>query len=81
MGYIDLFLIHWPGVKGKKPDDTNLKEIRAQTWRALEKCVDDGLIRSIGVSNYTIKHLDELMQNARIKPALLQSEFHPYLNQ
>jgi diketogulonate reductase-like aldo/keto reductase len=68
-------------VKGKKPNDAELASIRAQTWKALETCVDAGLVRSIGVSNYTIKHLQELMQHARIKPSLLQAEFHPYLTQ
>ena len=76
-----MVLIHWPGVKGIRNDDSKLAEIRHETWRGLEECVQNGLIRSIGVSNYTKNHLNELFEYARIVPAVLQSEFHPFLHQ
>jgi diketogulonate reductase-like aldo/keto reductase len=50
-------------------------------FRALEKLVKDGKVRSIGVSNYTIKHLEELLSYCEIKPAVNQVEFHPKLYQ
>jgi diketogulonate reductase-like aldo/keto reductase len=78
MSYVDLFIIHWPGVKGKKADDERIRNIRTETWKALEDCyLINKNVKSIGVSNYTIKHLTELFEFARVKPHLLQSEHHP----
>lgn len=68
--YIDLYLIHWPG-KDKYKD----------TWRAFEKLQKDGYIRSIGVSNFQIHHLESLKQDSDTIPAVNQVEFHPLLNQ
>ncbi|WP_434748329.1 aldo/keto reductase [Paenibacillus amylolyticus] len=68
--YLDLYLIHWP-VKGKYKD----------TWRALEKLHKEGRIRAIGVSNFQIHHLEDLMMDATIKPAVNQVELHPLLTQ
>lgn len=68
--YVDLYLIHYP-VSGK----------RGESWKALEKLYEEGLCRAIGVSNYTQRHLDELLQSARIKPMVNQVEFHPWLYQ
>ncbi|HMV26367.1 MAG TPA: aldo/keto reductase [bacterium] len=68
--YVDLYLIHYP-VSGK----------RSESWKALEKLYEEGLCRAIGVSNYTQRHLDELLQSARIKPMVNQVEFHPWLYQ
>jgi diketogulonate reductase-like aldo/keto reductase len=68
--YLDLYLIHWP-VKGKYKD----------TWRALEKLHKEGRIRAIGVSNFQIHHLEDLMIDATVKPAVNQVELHPLLTQ
>ncbi len=68
--YLDLYLIHWP-VKGKYKD----------TWRALEKLYHDGKVRAIGVSNFQVHHLEDLMQTAEIMPMVNQVEFHPRLTQ
>jgi diketogulonate reductase-like aldo/keto reductase len=68
--YIDLFLIHWP-VEG----------LRNDSWKALEKMYEEGKFRAIGVSNYTISHLQDLMEHARIIPAVNQVEFSPFLYQ
>ena len=70
LDYVDLYLIHWP-VPGKRLD----------SWRALETLFDAKRARSIGVSNYTIRHLDELLASAEIPPAVNQVEFHPFLLQ
>jgi diketogulonate reductase-like aldo/keto reductase len=69
-GYIDLYLIHWP-----------LRELRRETWKALEKKYHEGKVRSIGVSNYTVRHLDELLLNCSVNPAVNQVELSPYLQQ
>lgn len=68
LDYIDLYLIHWP-VQGK----------RLETWKALEKLYEEGKVRSIGVSNYMIHHLDELFESSSTIPAVNQVEFSPYL--
>lgn len=70
LGHIDLYLIHWP-VKG----------LRQQTWDALLKLQDKGKYRALGVSNYTIKHLEELLANSSVVPAVNQVEFQPFLYQ
>ncbi|MHA2309597.1 MAG: aldo/keto reductase [Candidatus Heimdallarchaeaceae archaeon] len=68
--YIDLFLIHWP-----------VENLRNETWKALEKVYKEGMCRAIGVSNYTINHLKELLEICEIKPTVNQVEFHPFLYQ
>lgn len=68
--YIDLYLIHWP-VKGKYKE----------TWKALEKLYEDGLVKAIGVSNFQVHHLKDLLSDAKVKPMVNQVEFHPYLTQ
>ena len=78
---IDLFLIHWPGVSGKKPDDPETPSMRLETWRALEKAMDDGKVRAIGVSNFLPRHLKHLIENCRIIPHVNQIEFHPACQQ
>lgn len=68
MSYLDLYLIHWP-------DGGLLKE----TWLALERLQAEGLVRAIGVSNYTISHLEEMLGYAQVPPAVNQVEFHPFM--
>ncbi|HKJ45492.1 MAG TPA: aldo/keto reductase [Balneolales bacterium] len=68
--YLDLYLVHWP-VKGKFLD----------TWKALEKLYEEKRVRAIGVSNFLVHHLEELMGKAKIIPMVNQVEFHPYLVQ
>jgi len=71
--------IHDPAFpeRGMKLDDTPLHV----TWSAMEKLVDEGLARTIGVCNYASALMHDLMRYARIKPRALQIEIHPYLNQ
>ena len=66
--YIDLYLIHWP-VPGKRLD----------SWRALEKLHADKRARAIGVSNFLVRHLEELFAKAHEKPAVNQIELTPFL--
>ena len=70
MDYVDLYLIHWP-VKGKYKD----------SWRALEKTYADGRARAIGVSNFLVHHLEDVMADAKVMPMANQVEFHPRLVQ
>jgi len=81
--YVDLYLIHWPGVMGFKTDSPQNRIVRNESWRALESLVAEGKCKSIGVSNYTIGHLEDLLTKGRhhIVPAVNQVEFHPLLNQ
>ena len=76
-GYVDVMLIHWPGVSKMKSDDPQVKVIRKESWKVLEDYQVKGKIKHIGVSNYTAYHLKELMNYCSIKPTVLQNEFHP----
>jgi methylglyoxal/glyoxal reductase len=68
--YFDLYLIHWP-VAGKYKE----------TWKALEKLYKDGRVRAIGVSNFHVHHLKDLMADCEIAPMVDQVEYHPLLTQ
>lgn len=81
LGYIDLYLIHWPGTQGLDVTDQKNPGNRAASWAALEELHAQRKLRAIGVSNYTPAHMRELMQNCKVPPALLQVEFHPRLCQ
>lgn len=70
MERVDLYLVHWP-VQG----------LRHDTWRAMERLRADGKARAVGVSNYTVRHLEELLARAKEPPAVNQVELHPFLQQ
>jgi methylglyoxal/glyoxal reductase len=70
LDYLDLYLIHWP-VEGKYKE----------AWRALETLYKEGRVKAIGVSNFQVHHLEELMKEAEIKPMVNQVEYHPRLTQ
>jgi len=72
LDYVDLYLIHWP-----KPSQDRYLD----TWRAFEKLKADGRVRAIGVSNFTIPHLERLMKECATVPAVNQVELHPSLAQ
>jgi methylglyoxal/glyoxal reductase len=65
---IDLFLIHWP-----------IPHKRRYSWMAMEELLEEGKVRAIGVSNYMVHHLEELLSYARIPPAVNQIELSPYI--
>ena len=79
--YIDVMLIHWPGVQGIKSQDPKIKQIRSETWCALESLHLEQSIRMIGVSNYNKHHLLELLDHCSVKPHVLQNEYHPRYQQ
>ncbi|MCX6653297.1 MAG: aldo/keto reductase [Methanomassiliicoccales archaeon] len=70
MEYVDLYLVHWPG-GGRRPE----------TWKAMEWLLKEGKCRAVGVSNYTIRHLEEMSGYAEIVPTVNQVEFTPFLYQ
>lgn len=71
--YVDLLLIHWP--------DVHNFDRTVETWRALVKLQEGGLCRSIGVSNFTISLIKDLMGRIEVVPAVNQVEFHTFLYQ
>lgn len=91
MDYVDLYLMHWPvhlvadasGDIKKNSDgvaingDTTIED----TWRAMEKLVDEGKAKSIGVSNFNVGNLERILKICRIKPAANEIEAHPLLLQ
>ncbi len=78
--HLDLYLMHWPVALSSNGDKISLEELPLiDTWRAMEACVDKGLVKDIGVSNFSCKKLKELCAQARIRPAVNQVEMHPYL--
>ncbi|MET9111312.1 aldo/keto reductase [Streptomyces zhihengii] len=70
--YVDLYLIHWPLPRVDRYVDS---------WRAMIKLRDDGLVRSIGVSNFTAEHLGRLRRETDVLPSVNQIELHPWLPQ
>jgi diketogulonate reductase-like aldo/keto reductase len=70
---LDLMLIHWPGSSLTRPDSAENFHKRSRTWTELLKAKEEGLVREVGVSNYTVRHLKELNE----APYLNQIEFHP----
>lgn len=65
--YVDLYLIHWP-----------VPELRLESWRALERLYEEGRAHAIGVSNYMVQHLEELLAHCTVVPAVNQIELTPW---
>ena len=70
LDYLDLYLVHWP-----------VKEKYKETWKALEALYKEGKVRAIGVCNFQIHHLEDLLKDAEIAPMVNQVEYHPRLTQ
>lgn len=68
LDYLDSYLIHWPATQK-----------RYESWRAFETLIQNGRIKSAGVSNFTIRHLEELSLRSKLVPAVNQIEFHPFI--
>ena len=71
LDYINLFLLHWPNPKQDK---------YVEAWKALIQAQKDGLVRSIGVSNFEPEHINRLIDETGVKPVVNQIEMHPYFN-
>ncbi|MER5437634.1 aldo/keto reductase [Streptomyces sp. NPDC002790] len=72
LDHVDLYLIHWP---------TPERDLYRETWKAIEKLVADGRIRAAGVSNFQPAHIERLLEDTRLVPAVNQVELHPGLQQ
>ena len=72
MDYVDLYLIHWP---------TPAQDRYLETWRAMVRLREEGMARSIGVSNFKVPHLERLLAHTEVVPAVNQIELHPYFQQ
>jgi diketogulonate reductase-like aldo/keto reductase len=93
LDYLDLYLIHWPVATPRWQNWKTLEAIldrfrgpasrplRIESWRAMEQIADESRCRAIGVSNYTIRHLEELLCACKVVPAVNQVEFTPFLYQ
>ncbi|XP_039382918.1 1,5-anhydro-D-fructose reductase-like isoform X2 [Mauremys reevesii] len=90
LDYLDLYLMHspmgFPNISGELMPQKDGLLLQSDvdyvdTWRAMEKLVDEGLVKSVGVSNFNISQLERLLSVCRIKPAANQVELHPYLTQ
>ena len=68
--YVDLYLVHWP-VKG----------CYQETWQVMEEIYQSGRAKAIGVSNFMVHHLEDLLSDSQVVPAVNQIEFHPFLVQ
>ena len=90
MDYLDLYLMHWPvafnyhsdaekfpKVNEKLDLDEALSEDQSSTWKEMENLVHAGLVRDIGISNFSIPRIERLLKSATIKPAVNQVELHP----
>ncbi|TQD98529.1 hypothetical protein C1H46_015777 [Malus baccata] len=87
MEYLDMYLVHWP-VKLKPwacnpiPDEDEFEPLDLETtWSGMEKCLDLGLCRCIGVSNFSTKKIEQLLDFASVPPAVNQVEMHPLWRQ
>ena len=76
--YLDLLLIHWPVTGNVGP---SVQPSIRETWQAMEALVSEGLVRSIGVSNFSAKKIDDIFTYAKVAPSVLQVEVHPYWRQ
>uniref|UniRef100_A0A8C3LWX4 alcohol dehydrogenase (NADP(+)) n=1 Tax=Chrysolophus pictus TaxID=9089 RepID=A0A8C3LWX4_CHRPC len=90
LDYLDLYLMHWPhafergdNLFPKNPDGTMRYDYTdyKDTWKAMEKLVEKGLAKAIGLSNFNSRQIDDVLSVATVKPAVLQVECHPYLAQ
>src|SRR5690606_25444913 len=72
LNYVDLYLIHWP---------TPARDKYVDTYKAFEKLLADGRVRAIGVSNFLPEHLERLISQTSVVPAVNQIELHPHLQQ
>ena len=76
--YLDMYLIHWPL---PNPEYKDWKELDVETWRGLEELYKAGKVKAIGVSNFLLHHLENLIQNCEIMPMADQIECHPGFTQ
>lgn len=72
--YLDVYLMHWPASPAVHED---WKKINQETWKAMEYLYEQGLVKAIGVCNFKVNQLEELIKEGKIRPMINQIEFHP----
>ena len=77
--YLDLYLIHWPANRMQFGDKADA--INTDTWRAMERLMEEKVVRSVGLSNFYPSHMAPILASANIPPAVDQIEYHPGLLQ
>ena len=80
LDYLDVYFIHWPLPHVENEEIKKLIPL-SETWRKLELCVEKGLTKSLGLSNFHVQIILDLLSYCKIKPVLLQVELHPLLSQ
>eukprot|EP00658_Telonema_sp_P-2_P036644 TRINITY_DN26460_c0_g1_i2.p1 TRINITY_DN26460_c0_g1~~TRINITY_DN26460_c0_g1_i2.p1 ORF type:complete len:288 (+),score=39.63 TRINITY_DN26460_c0_g1_i2:161-1024(+) len=78
MEYVDMYLVHWPGSWSGAESAEQAKSRRQRIWREMEKILESGRARSIGVSNFMPHHLQDLAESATVMPMVNQIEFNPF---
>ncbi len=89
LDHLDLYLIHWPvaikhgtWLPESGEDYVPIEEVPViETWHAMEECVSAGLMKHVGVSNFSIRRLQELVEKGNVRPSTNQVECHPFLPQ
>lgn len=76
--YLDLYLIHWPL---PEPGYKDWKQLDKETWRAMEELYREGKIRAIGLSNFLPHHMENILEDCTVRPAVDQIEYHPGYSQ
>ena len=76
--YLDLYLIHWPL---PEPGYKEGKQLDKETWRAMEELYQEGKIRAIGLSNFLPHHIENILEDCTVRPAVDQIEYHPGYSQ
>ena len=76
--YLDLYLIHWPL---PEPGYAEWRQLDKETWRAMEELYEAGKIRAIGLSNFLPHHIENILKDCRVRPAVDQIEYHPGYSQ
>jgi diketogulonate reductase-like aldo/keto reductase len=80
LDYVDLYLVHW-SANTMTEDKKGFKNPMHKVWAGMEKCVEEGLTKSIGISNFNVQLICDMLAYCNIKPAVNQIELHPYLQQ
>lgn len=72
--YLDIYLVHWPASPAVHED---WREINQETWKAMEYLYEQGLVKAIGVCDFKVNQLEELIKECKVRPMINQIEFHP----
>ena len=77
--YVDIYMMHWPRQTGA--DDEDWKTLDIETWQAMESLVEKGKVKKLGLSNFLPHHMNNILENCKVKPVVDQLELHPGYSQ